>query len=254
MITIETLENKIEQAKDLDFGSIFSASIELFKKVWLQGFVTVLLSMLLMLPFYILMYIPLIAMGVMDPEALNSGGEPNWAIMLPFYGMAIIFSFFAMIIGVGLKAAFFRICKSKDLNTVVNDDYFYFFKKPYFGKTCKIGAISFGLIIGAYVLCFFPVIYIMVPVTIINVIYAFNPDMSASDIVKASFKLGNKKWLIIFGLTIISGFLAGIVGMIMCFFGVLFTSSFASIPVYYIYKEAIGFDGKTEIEQIGSGE
>jgi len=72
--------------------------------------------------------------------------------------------------------------------------------------------------------------------------------------VKASFKLGNQKWLIIFGLAIISGFLAGIVGMIMCFFGVLFTSSFASIPVYYIYKEAIGFDGKTEIEQIGSGE
>lgn len=254
MNTIEILLEKIERAKNLDFGTIFNESIELFKKVWLQGFVILLLSMLLMLPFYILMYVPLIAMGVMDPESLNNGGEPNLAIMLPIYGLMIVFAFFAMIIGVGLKAAFFKICKNKDLNTTANDDYFYFFKKPYFGKTAKIGAISFGLFIGAYVLCFFPIIYMIVPVTMINVIYAFNPDMSASNIVKASFKLGNKKWLIIFGLTFVSGMLAGIVGAIMCFIGILFTSSFSSIPAYFVYKNSIGLDDKSEIEQIGNGE
>ena len=92
MNTIETLLEKIERAKDLDFGAIFSDSIELFKKVWVQGLVILLLSMLLMLPFYLLMYAPLIGMGIMDPEALNNGGEPNWAIMLPFYGLMIVFS------------------------------------------------------------------------------------------------------------------------------------------------------------------
>ncbi len=254
MNTIETLLEKIERAKDLDFGAIFSDSIELFKKVWVQGLVILLLSMLLMLPFYLLMYAPLIGMGIMDPEALNNGGEPNWAIMLPFYGLMIVFSFFAMIIGVGLKAAFFRICKHKDFNEAANDDYMYFFKKPYLGKTVKVGAATFLIMIISYLLCFFPVIYAVVPISIINVIYAFNPDLSVSEIVKAGFKLGNKKWLITFGLIFVAGFLAGIVGMLLCFIGVLATSSFSYIPLYMIYKESIGFDEKSEIEQIGAGE
>lgn len=251
MNTIETLLEKIERAKDLDFGTIFSNSIELFKKVWVQGLVILLLSMLFMLPFYVLMYVPLLGMGIMDPEALNNGGEPNWAIMLPFYGLMLVFAFFAMIIGVGLKAAFFRICKHKDLNEVTNDDYLYFFKKPYLGKTVKVGVATFLIMLVAYMLCFLPIIYAIVPISIINVIYAFNPDMSVSDIVKASFKLGNKKWLITFGLILIAGILASLVGMLMCFFGVLVTSSFSYIPLYMIYKESIGFDDKSEIEQIG---
>ena len=94
MNTIEILQQKINEAKDLDFGTIFSTSIELFKKVWLQGFVVLLLNMLLMLPFYILMYVPLIAMGFMDSESFANDGELNFAIMLPFYGLIIVFIFF----------------------------------------------------------------------------------------------------------------------------------------------------------------
>ncbi|MBB1489703.1 hypothetical protein H4O21_24140, partial [Oceanospirillum sp. D5] len=163
----------------------------------------------------------------MDPEALNNGGEPNWAIMLPFYGLMFVFSFFAMIIGVGFKAAFFRICKQKEFNEAVGDDYLYFFKKPYLGKTVKVGAATFLITIVAYLLCVLPVIYAVVPISIINVIYAFNPDLSVSEIVKAGFKLGNKKWLITFGLMLVAGFLAGAVRMLMCFIGVLATSAFS---------------------------
>lgn len=251
MNTIESLLQKIDGAKDLDFGTIFSESIELFKKTWLQGFVILLITMLLMLPFYILMYAPLIASGMLDPNALNNG-QMDVSVMIPFYALMVVVVFAGMIIGFGLKAAFFRICKQKDLNELSKDDYFYFFKKPYLGKTIKLGAISFGLMIGAYILCFFPVIYMIVPIAIINVIYAFNPDISASDIVKAGFKLGNKKWLITFGLTFVAGFLASIVGMIMCFVGVLVTASFAYIPVYFIYKKTIGFDERSAIDEIGT--
>lgn len=251
MNTIESLLQKIDGAKDLDFGTIFSESIELFKKTWLQGFVILLITMLLMLPFYILMYAPLIASGMLDPNALNNG-QIDVSVMIPFYALMVVVVFAGMIIGFGLKAAFFRICKQKDLNELSKDDYFYFFKKPYLGKTIKLGAISFGLMIGAYILCFFPVIYMIVPIAIINVIYAFNPDISASDIVKAGFKLGNKKWLITFGLTFVAGFLASIVGMIMCFVGVLVTASFAYIPVYFIYKKTIGFDERSAIDEIGT--
>ncbi|PQV51324.1 hypothetical protein CLV33_101247 [Jejuia pallidilutea] len=252
MNTLKTIIDKVETAKDLDFGSIFSESIELFKKVWLQGFIVILLTGLFVLPFYILMYAPLIASGMLEPNAYES--QPDMAVLLPFYGLLLVTVFAAIVISFGLKSAFFRICKQKDAGETTKDDYFYYFKAPYLGKTIKLGAISFGLIIAAYILCVFPIIYMMVPVAIINVIYAYNPDMSASDIVNASFKLGNKKWLIIFGLMLVSGFLASIVGTLMCFIGTFFTASFAYIPLYFIYKHVIGFDDKSEIEQIGSGE
>ena len=252
MNTLETLLNKIESAKALDFGDIFNKSIELFKKVWLQGLVTLLLTIALMIPFYIIMYLPLIAMGVLDPESFQQGGEPNMAILIPFYLFMLVFSFFAMIIGFGLKSAFYRICKSKDLNETSSDDYFYFFKKPYLGKTIKLAAMTFGISLIATLLCVLPIFYVMVPVALINVIYAFNPDMEASDIVKVGFKLGNKKWLITFGLMFVAGFLAQIVGMVMCFIGVIVTASFAAIPLYYIYKESIGLNEQNVIDEIGT--
>lgn len=246
------IKTKIENAKDLDFGEIFNQCIELFKKVWLQGLVMLLLTMVLMIPFYIIMYFPLIAMGLFDFETMRQGQQPDLTFLIPFYLMMIVFSFFAMIIGFGMKAAFYRICKIKDFNEATSDDYFYFFKKQYIGKTIKLAAITFGITLIAMLLCFFPVIYVAVPVALMNVIFAFNPGLSASNIVKAGFDLGNKKWLLTFGLMIIAGIVAQFVGALMCLVGVFVTISFSYLPHYFIYKEVIGFDDKDEIQQIGN--
>lgn len=251
---ITTFLEKIEQAKALEFGDIFNRCIELFKKVWLQGLVMLLLTMLFMLPFYILMYAPLIAMGILNPEAMQ-GTQPDLAVLLPFYLFMLLFMFFVMVIVVAFKAAFYRICKTKDLNEASSDDYFYFLKKAYLGKTLKIAAITYGITLLAMLLCFFPLIYVMVPVTFISVVYAFNPDMQASDIVKLSFKLGNKKWLITFGLMFVTGFLAQTVGMLLCFVGIFVTAAFAYLPVYFIYKDVIGLDKEqSAIDEIGTSE
>ena len=43
MNTFKSLEEKIDNAKDLDFSNLFDSIIELFKKVWLKGFLTILL-------------------------------------------------------------------------------------------------------------------------------------------------------------------------------------------------------------------
>ena len=252
MNSLNTLMNKIDVSKDLDFGDIFSKSIELFKKVWLQGLVMLLLTFLMMIPFYIIIYGPLIAMGILDPESMQQGGQSDMAFLIPFYLIMLVFMFFVMIVGFGLKSAFYRICKAKDLNEATSDDYFYFFKKPYLGKTIKLAAISFGVSLVAALLCFFPIIYVMVPVALINVIYAFNPDMEASDIVKVGFKLANKKWLITFGLILVASFLAQMVGMIMCFIGIIATASFAYIPLYFIYKDTLGLNEQHAIDEIGT--
>lgn len=110
-----------------------------------------------------------------------------------------------------------------------------------------------GISLLATLLCFFPIIYVMVPLNLLVVIYAFNPDMSNSDMIKASFELGNKKWLITFGLVIIASILAQIVGSILCGIGILFTACFAYIPPYFIYKKVIGFH-EGSLEVIGTEE
>lgn len=61
------VSEKIDSADSLDFGSIFSASIELFKKVWVQGFIVVLLTFVVIIPFYLIAYIPMVAAGMTDP-------------------------------------------------------------------------------------------------------------------------------------------------------------------------------------------
>ena len=118
-------------------------------------------------------------------------------------------------------------------------------------KTIKLSIVSFGIAVLATLLCFLPIIYAIVPLSLINVMFAFNPDMSVSDTVKLSFKLGNKKWLITFGLIFVAGLLAQIVGMLLCFVGVLFTVSFSYIPLYFIYKQVIGFSEADAIDEIG---
>jgi len=42
-------------------------------------------------------------------------------------------------------------------------------------------------------------IYIVVPLSFIIAFLAFNEDLSDKKLVKASFRLGNKNWLVIFG-------------------------------------------------------
>jgi hypothetical protein len=69
MNTVESIIQKIAHAKALDFGTIFSESIELFKKTWLQGFFMVLFTLLIMLPLIIVFYIPFIGAIIAQQES-----------------------------------------------------------------------------------------------------------------------------------------------------------------------------------------
>lgn len=247
MNALNILLEKIDRSKTLDFGDIFSNSIELFKKVWVQGLIMMLLMMVILIPFYLVMYLPFIGMGFLDMDAYSYNNDISPILMIPFFIMIFVFSIVAMVLSFGMKASFYRICKMKDLNEAGSDDYFYYLKKPYLGKVIVLSLMTFGISLLATLLCFLPIIYVMVPITLINVIFAFNPDLSASDIIKAGFRLGNKKWLITFGLIVISAILAELVGLLMCFVGVFVTASFSYIPAYFVYKESVGFQNPNDI-------
>ncbi|MFH6768766.1 hypothetical protein V8G56_08465 [Gaetbulibacter aquiaggeris] len=255
MRNINEILEKINQAKPLDFGIIFSDSIELFKKTWVQGFLLQVFTIIIMMPLIVVIYLPII--GILLAQTKNGYSDPTPFADF-FAGMSIISILFIIAavfalstISFVLNAGFFRIMKKLDFNEeVFSSDFFYFFKSHYFNKTFILVLATVGIAIVALLLCYVPIFYALVPLSFINMVFAFNPDLSAGDIVKASFKLGNKKWLLAFGLIIISSILAQIVGMIMCFVGVLFTAAFVYHPTYLIYKEIIGFEEENPFEVI----
>ena len=257
MNTVSYLQEKINNAKALDFGIIFSASIELFKKTWLQGFLLQLFTFLIMLPLIIILYVPFITM--MIAQSQNGYSDANMYSDF-FTGMSIIYLVLVVIgifvlgaVSVALNAAFFRIMKSLDQDkTVTTSDFWYFLKGKYLSKTFMLMLISTLIAIPSALLCYIPLLYVMIPMSFFTIIFAFNPELSVGDIVKLSFSLGTKKWLLAFGLLIISLLLAQIVGFLLCGIGVLFTAAFVYHPVYFIYKDVIGFEDDSEINQIGN--
>ena len=255
MNTIITLSEKINNAKALDFGTIFSASIDLFKKTWLQGFLLQLFTVIIMAPLIIILYVPLITMLIANAQSGNYGSETYSDF---FAGLSILYILFIIVgvfvlgaVSVALNAAFFRIMKKLDHDEQVStSDFFYFLKGKYLRKTAVLVIASILISIPAALLCFIPLIYVMVPMSFFAIIFAFNPELSVGDIVRASFKLGHKKWLLTFGLMIVASLLSQIVGVLLCGIGALFTAAFVYHPTYLIYKEVIGFENDNEVETI----
>lgn len=241
-MNLESVNRSILEKPPLEFGAIFSASIELFKKVWIQGFITLLLTFVTILPFYIMIYIPMITVGITDPEFLRSEEPPTMVVI----GMLILIPVFfvgILTFGLALNAAFMRICKQKDEDASTNDDYFYFFKQGRLGKVFMLALLMLGLIILGMLACGIGIVYLVVPLSLIPAFLAFNEELSAIEIVKASVTLGNRNWLVIFGLVIVMGLLAEF-GIILCCIGILFTAMLAKVPAYYIYKAGVGFKKK----------
>ncbi len=247
-MTSNQLFEKLEHLSPLDFGDIFNKSIELFKKVWLQGFVHLLISFLVILPLIVIMYIPMFAIAGMAglENQLDDYQFPieefSVGLLILFFVLILVISMAAGAIQMAITAHFYRVCKQVDLEQSESSSYFMFLKGKYLGKVFALSIAIFGISLLAILACYLPIFYVMIPLQLIGVIFAFNPDLSASDIIKASFKLGNKKWLILFGLIIVGSMLSQFVGMILCFVGIFFTASFVYLPVYFVYKETVGFE------------
>src|SRR5690606_7675690 len=103
MNALNTLLEKIENSKTLDFGDIFNNSIELFKKVWVQGLIMMLLMMVILIPFYLVMYLPFIGMGFLDMDAYSYNNDISPILMIPFFIMIFVFSIVAMVLSFGMK-------------------------------------------------------------------------------------------------------------------------------------------------------
>ena len=249
MNSFEDLIKKIDNAKDLSFSDLFDSIIELFKKLWIKGLLAVLI--IVGFAFAVNMVFSLIGLAPknnffledMDFNSFFSSYSKTALLSIP---QTILLTTLSMCV----LSAFYRICKHEVLGQNVTDDYFYFFKKEYFSKLLMLGIIHTAIAVVAQFLFIIPYIYVFVPLSYITMVFANNPHLSEAEIVKASFKLGHKKWLLTFGALFVTGVLGGL-GVIACFVGLFFTISIVYLPVFFIYKDVVGFDAHNDIEQIG---
>ncbi len=255
-MTPSQFQSRIENAKALDFGTIFNLSIELFKKSWLQGFLLQLFVVILMVPFIIAIYVPIVMMALSQVDSGNF--DPNDMSGL-FAGLSVFYVLFIivgiLVIGVvqlALTAAFFRILKNLDKGLEAKtSDLFYFLKGNYLGKILVLMLVTILIGIPAALFFYLPLIYVMIPMSFFAITFAMNPEWSVGDIVSSSFRIGNKKWLLTFGLLVVSYIAVMIVTFITCGLGSLFLAPFMYHPIYFIYKETVGFDDTSELNQIG---
>lgn len=254
MFSFQRLLSKIQVASTIDFGDLFNESVTLFKKVWVQGLILQLFSILIMLPFIIIFYVPYFQLvlenssnGVMDSAAL--GQE-----LINAYGSSLLWIYLVMLLGslvsYVLYLGFYRIVKKIDHGQeFVFSELFHFFKAASIGKSFGLAVTHMFISLLATLLCFLPIIYAIVPLMFLLPVFAYNSNLSTSEIVKVSFALGNKKWGIVFLTLILNGILIYVIAIVTCGLGTLFVSCFLYLPQYIIYKKVIGFDGPKEVVQ-----
>ena len=243
------IQSKIQNAQHLDFGKILELSINMFKEVWLKGFLMILI--LVVFAIGITFLFSMIGLGP-DPFAIDNNVGFNFYnnyTTNAFYSLPQSIILSSLIIG--LLAGFYRICKQLDLNESQGDDLFYYFKGEYIQKIFMLGIIYALIAVIAQALFLIPYIYAFVPLSFFSVVFSNNPELTETEIVKLSFSLGTKKWLVTFGLIFVTGIL-GMLGVIACFIGVLFTISIMYLPVYFIYRDVVGFEDDSEIMKIGT--
>jgi hypothetical protein len=247
---------KIESSPRPDFSDILSKSFDLFKKVWESALYHALILMAIVIPFIMVVYIPMIFIisrqGRYNSYVYNDSYEPSVFLLVVYAIIVFALIFVVQAISLGIIAHFYRALKKADLGTEEDiGGYFVYLKGENLSKVFLISIATFLISITAVLLCYLPIFYVMVPLQIIQVIFAFNEKISVSDMIRASFKLGNKYWLIAFGLIILSSFIAQL-GILLCVVGIFVTAFFVHLPMYYFYKDTIGFDD--EFKEFGSEE
>jgi len=258
-MTVSEINAKIKTAPSLDFGDIFNKSIDLFKKSWVYGFLMQLFILIISLPFIIVLYAPFVMAiasqsnrRAFDPDMFGSlfAGFTVFYLVIFFLGILA-----AAVFQLAVHAAFFRLLKAIDEGKEVKaSDLFYFLKGKFFGSVTLLMLATILISAIAALLCYVPLIYAMIPLSFFPIVYAFNSDMSIGDIVQISFNLGTKKWLICFGLFIVAYLVVVLLTVLTCGIGSLFLAPFIYLPLYFVYKQVVGFDTGDELDYIGQKE
>lgn len=248
-MTYDQLITRISAARVPDLGDVLTNAFELFKKSWLQGFLYVILSFILVMPALLIVYIPIVGAAISDAQGFDpyeTFGDMAWVPMLPLFLLFFVVMIFAQAIVMAMQAGLYRSFESAERGEEVKAGLlFVYLKGRYLKKTFLLSIATLLIATLATALCLLPVIYVSVPIQFFAVVFAFNPDLRVGELVQASFKLGNKTWFVSFVLIIIASVLSQMIGLLACGIGLLFTAAFVYMTVYHIYKGVVGEENST---------
>lgn len=249
-MTYNQLVERIDAARVPDPGDVLSRAFELFKKTWLQGFLYVMLSFLLILPVLLIIYIPILGTAITESQGYDLEahlGEMAWISLFALFGFFIVGMLFVQSLVMAVQAGLYRSFHAAEAGEEVRAGMlFEFLKWKYLRKTFVLSLFSVLIALVCLALCVLPVIYVFVPLYFLAVVFAFNPELNAVEILQIAFKLGNKTWFVSFVLIILAALLSQMVGVFTCGVGVLFTTAFVYMTVYHIYKGVINDGGEGE--------
>ena len=248
---------RIQKSPQPDFGDVISKSFELYKKTFSQGLTHALISLLVIIPFILVIYIPLIPIYF---EMLQNAGDPYYtpsafndytpAMIVGWVIVVFFFFFLVQIVMMSIYGHFFKELKRIDFGTNEPIGGYFTLLKTHFGKFFMLSLATMGIAILAILLCYLPVFYVMVPLHWVFPIFIFNDKLSVGDTIKAAFKFGNKNWLVFAGIGFVASIIASL-GAIACYIGMIATMFFTYVATYVTYRDTIGFDDVDGISDIG---
>ncbi len=251
----EKLLRKIEAHRGLTFEKLLSDSFELYKKVFPFGMLKVVFEGIISYAIQFLIMLPMFAiLGISNYQGLsNSEGMEIVTILfmfLMYFVIYLIYTIFSFSMAVG----FYRICFQQESGLNVSiESFFYALKKKYLVKTFLISMLTALILAISFVFLIIPGIYMLIPMGLIAVVYAFNIESSIKDIYAIAFKVANKYWFILFFSGLVAVFFS-LLGIVLCIIGIIATQAFMYMPFYIAYKEVVGFETEIadEIDLIGN--
>jgi hypothetical protein len=244
----------VRAKKPIDIGSVFGDCFRLFQKVWLQGLLLQALTILVLYGLAIIMYIPLMGSAFIIDDPSNMDEIYPIAILSLLVMLFYLLVFLSVaIFQVGLTAAFYRIMRLKDRGIASEKgvNFGMFFKRKYFLKLTLIALLNLAILVVATLLFVLPIFFVIIPIQFVILFFAFHPELSIKEIYALAFSLGIRKWGVSF-IILLGMFIFSLLGLFLCFIGILATISCLFIPVYMIYKEVVGFrEIEDAIQSIG---
>lgn len=261
---METTKRRIEEIKakgyGLDFSDTFNHAFETYKKIALQGGLALLLFVVILAVLVTSVVTLFFGIGAFGQGMVGFriGNLSALNQILYILGMALLSGVINP-----FTAGLLKMAHAAD----TNEDFsvgtaFIYYKGDKFLDLFLSGLLIASLSVGLNSL-FDNVDFFMMPFisAIVNIIISFFTlftipliilgNLKAIDAIMASCTVVAKNSLLILGLWIVA-YILGFVGIIVFCLGVLFTWPFISSMTYSIYKEAVGTEEVSEIDEIGN--
>lgn len=262
---MKSIQEKIERIKtngyDLNFGNVLEHAFENYKKIALYAGLMLLVFSVLFVALLFEIAISFFDMEtIMESLKRGSFNPENLSMdfLLIYTGSVLLIT----ILISPFQAGFLKMadCGEKGEEFHVST-IFEYYKAPYLKRilfsTLLVTLMGSGL---SFLLDYTGIKFVgsLIAVTLSFLTFLSIPlivfgNLKAIDSLKSSIAIVSKQPLVLLGLLIVAG-IASMVGFIGCFVGVFFTIPFMYSMNYAIYSAIIGFDSKSELEEIEPSE